>query len=290
MVDIQKELNLLKSRCFDTFDFYYRQDDIYVGCAIAKNVYENFETLIMLSHVKQGDVVVDVGANIGYYSLLLASRIGEKGRLYAIEPDPTNRAILELNIKANNIRNIIVLDCAITAEVGNVDLYLSEKNFGDHRLCLDKNETQARSKISVRAETLDHLFSDVYKEDKINLIKIDTQGHEPFVVIGATKIIQTHKPALLFEYWPYGYLSSKANAEEMIQFLRGQYQDIIFIDREDRRFFIANDTFIGQYCKKIDGTMHSDLMCSPYTLEQIRKQILTTHDKLTRKIKDTCGI
>ena len=272
---------------FDIFSFYYHPNDQFVGATIAKNQYELFESLLVLSHVKKGDIVIDIGANIGYYSLLLAYRVGNSGHVYAFEPDPLNRKILTKNIDANNLNNITISDAAIDQAIGKAKLYLSEENFGDHRLFLDKSEEQQRNRIKIRCETLDHLFCNTITEKPISFIKIDTQGYEPFVIAGGRQLICKYKPTIFLEYWPYGYRHSNANAIKMNQFLRKIYHDLVFISETSRRFFSVTDLFINNYCKQFKHTQHCNLICSLHSLDFLREMsyTCTCKDKLTMKIK-----
>lgn len=74
---------------------------------LIKPHHEEFETEIFKKEIKKGDTVLDLGAHIGYYTLLAAKLVGEKGKVFAFEPEPTNFALLKKNIKINNYQNVI---------------------------------------------------------------------------------------------------------------------------------------------------------------------------------------
>lgn len=74
---------------------------------LIKPHHEEFETEIFKKEIKKGDTVLDLGAHIGYYTLLAAKLVGEKGKVFAFEPEPTNFALLKKNIKINNHQNVI---------------------------------------------------------------------------------------------------------------------------------------------------------------------------------------
>ena len=106
-------MKLLKSKIFEKYVFNYLPDDKYVGQRIALEKYEPYETELILKQVKSGDIIVDVGANIGYYTVLFADKVGKKGKIIAIEPDPINFEILQKNIKENKLFNVVAVQAAV---------------------------------------------------------------------------------------------------------------------------------------------------------------------------------
>jgi FkbM family methyltransferase len=78
--------------------------------------------------------VVDIGANIGYYSLIAAEPIGTDGKVYAFEPDPDNYALLVRNVELNGYRNVETVEKAVSSESGFVTLYIDRSNFGNRSL------------------------------------------------------------------------------------------------------------------------------------------------------------
>ncbi len=255
---------LLKTK-FDDIVLNYLEGDKYIGELIASTgQYEPFESELLIKNIKDGDIVIDVGANIGYYTLLFAKKVGENGKVYAFEPDPVSFAILEKNIKDNKLRNVEVFNIALSDKRENLPLFISAENLGDHRLYDDHKAK--RKKTTVTANTLDLFFTDKELEkNKVSLIKIDTQGYEPYVIKGAQELIKNQKPALFFEYWVYGYKQSGGNYKEMITFLEEQYGTLTFIDEENETTFIVNKDFINNYCLQLNGYLHCNLICKKTT-------------------------
>lgn len=237
-ISILSETKVFKGK----FRFYYLPDDKYVGQRIALEKYEPYETRLMLGQAKKGDVVVDIGANIGFDSILLASKVGSKGKVYAFEPDPINFSILKKNIKANKMKNIIAIRLAVSDKNGISHLFKSEENYGDHRI-YQSDSHEKKNKIKT-------IKLDNFIKEKVNLIKIDTQGWEPKVIMGAKKIIERDKPIIFFEYWPEGMKEAKLNAKWMMQFLEKIYKKIFLINDELNIYNSKSKKQIDIYCEK----------------------------------------
>ncbi len=129
-------MKLKKCRIFGKHKFFYLENDRYIGQRVALGKYEPYETQLILRQTKIGDTVVDVGANIGYYTLLLANKVGKTGKVYAFEPDKINFEILAKNVKENNLENVVMINAAVGKKEGKLKLHRSEENFGDHKLLL----------------------------------------------------------------------------------------------------------------------------------------------------------
>lgn len=213
-------MKLNKAKIFGKYTFNYLPDDKYVGQRIALEKYEPYETELILRQVKSGDVIVDIGANIGYYTVLFADKVGKSGKVIAIEPDPINFEILQKNIKENKLFNVVAVQAAVGSQTGELKLYKSKENFGDHKLYGgDKGE-------KVKVIKLDEFL----KDQKINLIKVDTQGWEPEVFAGAKKTIEKDLPIIFFEYSPASYKLAKLDKTEMMNWLKKLYKKFWWID------------------------------------------------------------
>jgi FkbM family methyltransferase len=214
-------MKLKKAKIFGKYTFHYLSNDKYIGQRVALEKYEPYETQLILKQAKSGDVVVDVGANIGYYTVLLADKIGKIGKVYAFEPDKTNFEILKKNIEVNDLKNVVAINAAVGKTEGKLKLHKSEENFGDHKLYGNDREFE-----TVKIINLDKYFSN----EKIDLLKIDTQGWEPEVIEGAKELIRKNKPVMFLEYSPASYKIAKLNGRKMVDFLRKIYKKIWWID------------------------------------------------------------
>lgn len=189
-------------------DFWYRADDKFIGQRIALDKYEKYERGLFLKQLNKDSVVVDVGANIGYYTLL-AAKVAKK--VYAIEPDKMCFEILQKNVKENNLKNVVLVNKAAGEKREKKYLERDEINQGNSRIS-DNNG------VLIMTDTL---YNILINEQIISCIKIDTQGYEPQVILGAKKIIKKHRPTIFLEYTPSEYRDNK-----MINFLKKSYQNI----------------------------------------------------------------
>ncbi len=96
--------------------------------------YENVETQLFESHIKEGDVVLDLGANIGYFTLIAAKLVGVNGKVYAFEPDPTNFSFLKRNVEINNYKNVVCEQKAVSNENGKLKLFLHKFQTGAYTI------------------------------------------------------------------------------------------------------------------------------------------------------------
>jgi FkbM family methyltransferase len=223
---------LLKTKIFGKYKFFYLENDRYIGQRVALEKYEPYETELILRQTKKGDVVVDVGANIGYYTILLSDKVGKNGKVYAFEPDKISFEILQKNIGVNNLINVVAVNAAVGNKLGKIKLYKSKENFGDHKLFQIPLAPQRRgaSPFDERETVKIVKLDDYLKKIKIDLIKIDTQGWEPEVIKGAKKIISKNKPIMFLEYSPASYKLAKLDGKEMMNFLRKIYLKVWWID------------------------------------------------------------
>jgi FkbM family methyltransferase len=133
-------------------------------------------TRVIESTIEPGDVAIDIGANVGYYTLLMSRRVGPGGRVYAAEPSPSIRARLERHLELNDVRNVVVLPFGISNRTEERYLKLSgESNCGDAHFVDDPDEANLEGRLPLR-----RLVDVVPSEDlaRASLIKIDVEGME----------------------------------------------------------------------------------------------------------------
>lgn len=182
---------------------------------ILSGKWEEYETSVFKKNIKKGDVVLDIGAHIGYYTLIAARAVGDDGTVFAFEPDPRNFFLLTKNIKENGYKNVILVNKALADKTGVLRLFLNTENTGDHRIY---NSSDIRRAVKIRSVTLDDFFKD--KDKRINMIKIDVQGSEVSVFKGGEKLIKQNPDVkILTEFWPYGLSLSGSSAKEYADLL-----------------------------------------------------------------------
>jgi FkbM family methyltransferase len=146
---------------------------------------------------RPGDIFVDVGAHIGYNTLYAASKVRSRGAVYALEPAPDNRAILESNIAANGLTNVTVLPFAAGADASEREFFLRGPASAVNSLTPDSFYAPVTSSIRVRVAPLDALIA-----GEPDVVKIDVEGAELDVLAGMRRILQLRGIRLIVEWHP----------------------------------------------------------------------------------------
>lgn len=161
---------------------------------------------MFLSLLREGDVVCDIGANIGWYGLLAARKVGPRGKVFAFEPALLNAALAEKNARQNRLSNLIVVPEAITDQDG----WLTFLDRGSLMSRLDKDDSAAQAErrarqggrvkgeTVVRVTTLDHWLV-AADQPAPNVVKIDVEGAEAGVLRGMRQTLTVAKPQLIVE-------------------------------------------------------------------------------------------
>jgi FkbM family methyltransferase len=143
-----------------------------------------------------GDWVIDIGANIGHYTIKLSDLVGEKGRVIAFEPIPTTFTHLSENTVYCKYRNITLINAAVSEKMALVGMSIpnftsGSKNYYQASISPEAKETDT----SVLTLSIDNLQI----SNKVSLIKIDAEGHEPLVFRGMHNLLERDKPVLIVE-------------------------------------------------------------------------------------------
>lgn len=167
------------------------------------STFEPVTTEVLRKYVTEGMTVLDIGSNIGYYTLLFSRWVGEQGTVHAFEPDPVNYQILVRNVKRNERgRNVIPHEKAVSNSEGRETLFLNPSNAGGHSIHREKaipgESDQELDYVQVDSVTVDNFLPDVSSD----LVKIDVEGSEPLVIDGMLNQISEEEPIILFEYAP----------------------------------------------------------------------------------------
>lgn len=175
--------------------------------------WETWLTQCLSKIIKPGDICIDIGANYGYYSVLMSTLTGEKGRTIAIEPNPYVIGLLRATASVHSSR-IEPIQVALSDVSGSTTLIIPDNYYGDASIVERRDKPRvSRSRVDVKTQTLDELARQL-ELPSVDLIKMDVEGAEPRVFNGMSETIAKN-PGLriLVEYSPYLYADAKSFTE-----------------------------------------------------------------------------
>lgn len=202
--------------CADGMRLVVDLRDIGVGRPLFINrSYEPVETRFLESVVPRDGVFLDVGANIGFFSLVASRLVGPHGLVISIEPEAWNSELLRRNIKLNGLENVHVVQMAAGAAEGTATIHTSAENFGDHRLTPGGSD---RHSTAIKLSTVDNILAAIGEGLQVDVMKMDVQGYEHEVFKGMRATLSKVPPKIiLIEYWPAGIEAAGGDAELMLQ-------------------------------------------------------------------------
>jgi len=201
------------------------QWDWYPKIEFLFGLYEPGTASICKRLVRPGMHVVDVGANVGYYTLLFSKLVGPDGTVYAFEPHPEIYQLLKHNTKRR--KNIIILQKAVSNVNGEVEFYSSKHTTGSHGLYVPQEFVIGSTKVA--SVSLDSFLNG----RRCDLIKIDVEGAEPLVISGMRNFItNTEKLIAIIEYNPSALQLAGHMSNEFLNSLHQLFDAIYFIEEE----------------------------------------------------------
>jgi FkbM family methyltransferase len=188
-----------------------------------KNKQDAFQIQLMKKLVKKGDRVLDIGANIGYYSEILSDLVGENGKVHCFEPDDLNYKYLA---KVTTIRNnLALIKKAVADDEGKIILYTSDT--------INVENTTYKPEHFDSTYTVEKISVDKYVQQKfsVSFIKMDIQGAELKALEGMKQTLLSNKNiSLITELWPYGLKNCGNTPEQIITFLEALEFQIFLIN------------------------------------------------------------
>jgi len=189
--------------------------------------WEPFETQIFLSLLEEGMCVADIGANIGYYTLLAARAVGRGGRVYAFEPTPRTYELLCQNVQANGFSNVVTVQKAVASRNGTAALHLNRNN-GDNTL---SSAPDGEGSVEVEVVTLDQYFA--HSTVGIDVLKMDIEGSEPLALEGMADVLNRTPETVIFtELNPFRISELGRTAGGYVAALRSQGFRLFLLDEE----------------------------------------------------------
>ena len=220
----------------DGYVLFAYPGDLHIGAPmIAGAEHEPHVAAVLRERLRCGDVALMVGANIGNFTMLGASRVGSSGRVIAIEPIARNRQLIVRAARANGYNQITVIAGAASDRAGMIDMRTHPDTSNSATLaaagaCLRDERGQS---ISVPTLVLDECLADL---ERLDLVKIDIAGMEPLAVRGLERSLSRFRPVVLSEFHPWAIERASATAAiDYLHWLRRIYPAITILHRDGSR-------------------------------------------------------
>ncbi len=213
------------------------------------NLLEGFESSLYQKLLRKDMKILDIGANLGYYSFIAHNKIGENGKIYAFEPEEDNYGLLVKNIEKNKTHNIVPIKKAVTNKTGSGKLYICEEHRGDHQV-FDSGE--GRDSIDIETVRIDD-----FVDEKIDLIKMDIQGSEFLALDGMEETLGNKDIIVLTEFWPNGIKKCGHDPRVFLERLKELGFNFHVIDEKKRRVYNSDIEGIMKICP---GDKHTNLL------------------------------
>jgi len=215
----------------DDFKIYVRKNDFFIGAVIANTRnYEPYVTDEVRRLLKPGMVFIDIGANIGYFSLLAAALVGRTGKVYAFEPNPDNCRMFEKSVEVNGFENIELFPYAVAEAGQTFNLDVGGTNSNGRIIDFSPQAVPGQATpLSIEAVVLDEALPDL---ERVDVIKLDIEGAEPRAWQGMQQIVNKFRPALVFEFSPELIpITSHISAESFLDEILGREYDLYILER-----------------------------------------------------------
>ncbi|HEY6168152.1 MAG TPA: FkbM family methyltransferase [Verrucomicrobiae bacterium] len=188
------------------------------GSKFVRGTYESYNTQLFADALREGQVVFDVGAHVGYYTAIASLRVGPKGRVFSFEPRPINLKFLRRHIKANDLGNVSVTAACVGDKMGEAR-FDTNTGTGTGHIADDGD-------LGVDMVCLDELV----KSGRLpapNFMKIDVEGAEQLVLAGAEHVINSARPTMLIS------THGDDNHEAVLKYLDAHSYTYELLDRRD---------------------------------------------------------
>lgn len=225
MKDIEFQ-NQWNKRFIECLYFDYQLTDrvkirLYKDSVLSQLIYKGFEIEeceYLSSSLKEGDYFVDIGANIGLYSLLASDLVGKTGKVISFEPTPETFSRFIDNIQINQFSNIEAFNIGLSEMPGILELNVSNSGFDAWNSFAIHCNPNMHSKIQVNVSTLDIELSK-YDKSKIRVIKMDVEGWEKFILKGGIEFFTMFSPEVIVEFTEANTFAAGYMVQEIYDFM-----------------------------------------------------------------------
>lgn len=207
---------------------------------VMNRTHEKTTTEIFRKIIKPGNTFFDLGANIGYFSLLASKHVGEKGSVFSFEPEAKNFFYLKRNKEVNNYENMFPFQKAISNKNGTLSLFFCKYDSGHHTInqysgidVYSHGRSTEKVSVEVETQTLDDFIRE-QKIEKVDVMKIDVEGSEALVVEGAKNTFSSNKDIkIIIEFFPILLEKMGSNPAALIDSLIKDFNFNVFVIGND---------------------------------------------------------
>lgn len=219
--------------------------------------WESLEVQKVRESIIKGSICINIGANIGIYTLIMSEEVGYQGKVIAFEPDPESFGYLRKNTKDR--KNVVMEKIAITNKTGDVPFFIYSGSRGKaNSSCFSGEIGNNKQEITVKSQSLgSYVTNNRIAVENISVIVIDTEGAEPYIMNDIGKMLQSMKNATIFvEYSPSRYVEQGIDMKAYEHFLFNNFRVFNLNNRENS---FAKITALEQF----DNLGKTDLMLEP---------------------------
>jgi FkbM family methyltransferase len=235
----------------------HTETDIYISASLRREgIWEPYETALVQQTLKSGDTFLDAGANLGYFTVLAAACVGAQGKVYAFEPEPRNFDLLQQNVTLNGFDSRVeAARLALAAQAGVGQLHLHPENLGDHQLYSTDASRQVVTTELVAGAA--HLQA---RCERLDLVKIDTQGAEQEVVQGLLPLLKRSGPTLkmIIELTPYSLRQAGTDGAALIELLQELDLPFAIVDHIEHRLVAVSAAELKRWCNNVDDCIEDE--------------------------------
>jgi FkbM family methyltransferase len=238
------------------FALYVMPND-YIGASIIKSkVYEPHVTRQIERLLKRGDVFLDIGANMGYFSMLASKIVDAGGKVLAFEPNPTNVQLIFRSLQEGRTKNVVVYPLA-ASDSGQILRFV---NVGTNAGVVTPHSRMQRCDFLAQSVAIDDVLG---AEPRVDLIKIDIEAHEPFALQGMRKLVARCRPKLITEFHPWAMRLNNVEAPEMFldQLKDLGYAISVILPSGELRHMRGAEEIMEYWRSLREETVHLDLLC-----------------------------
>lgn len=207
------------------------------ACIYYMGDYEPYLKTQFSKLIKHGDVILDVGANIGFHTMYFAELVGKQGKVFGFEPIPVNYHALQENLKLNKFSQIISVNKALGDINSSLNIHINENKTNPGAFNLFESGIKNTVIECVKGDD----FLKKNSITKVNFIKIDVEGYELEVLKGMMESIKSMKPTIIFEYDEFYQSKLNANSKSILHFLIDLDYSLYKIDGYGKRYYLNID-------------------------------------------------